>query len=344
MNKTSITASAMVLATLVSCEKERIGSSTFPECETVELSLDFPGVCNRTRVPLVADETEAESSVASIQIMVFNDNGLELSQTISSTSGSVKVTKGKKKVVAVANYSGNLSGCSTPEAIYATATDLNDNTIGSSSLFVMSGETDVDVDGATQASISLERIAAKFLIRKISVNLNSAFSEGDISIDRIYVDNAVVKANLGGAKTPLAAADFVNQRGGFDSNAVYQTWSAGPYDEWTMATPGTDGYGTKLFSYPNRTPDNDDSRNKTGAFTVRKTRVVVEATLKGKKTFYPFTFNGPIERNHYYEITDLVITGYGVEHPEDPTPSKGDLSVNIIVKPWEQGGSTSVEI
>ena len=344
MKKISILAGATALAMLASCGKETINQPENPSGDTVELSLDFPVVINRTKVPLAADETNAESTVSSIQVMVYNDNGLELSQTITGTSGSLKVTKGEKKVVAVANYSGDLSKCSSPETVYATATELNENSIGSSPLFVMSGEADVSVNGATQASISLERIAAKFLIRKISVRLNSAFNESDIVIDRIYIDNAVVKASLGGAKSPLAVNDFVNQRGGFDSNAGYQPWVTGEYDSWTMSTISGSNEGTKLYSYPNLTPDTDDVRDKTGAFTVRKTRVVVEATLKGKKTFFPFTFNGPIERNHYYEITELVITGYGVEHPEDPTPVKGDLSINAIVKPWEQGGSTSIEI
>lgn len=341
MKKTSIFAGAIALAILASCNKETNEPSIHPETETAELTLEFPGVTVQTKVPLAADETSAESTVSSIQVLVFNDNGLELSQTISGTSGTMRVTKGSKKVVAVANFSGDLSGCTSPEDVYSASTSLKDNSLGNDTLFIMSGETDVTVDGATQASISLVRIAAKFLIRKISVNLNSAFSQSDISIDRIYIDNAVVNASLGGGKAPLAASDFVNQRGGFDDQGSYKPWSQSEFDGWTMSE---DKNGTKLYSYPNITADKDDNRNKTGAFTVRKTRVVVEATLKGKKTFYPFTFDGQIERNHYYEITDLVITGYGVEHPEDPTPTKGDFTVNVIVKPWEQGGSTSIEI
>lgn len=343
MKKTIIIISCILFAMFTSCSKIS-SEATYGPDDTEELNIDFPGVVKRTKVPLVADEMTAESGVNSIQIMVFNDKGLESSKTITGTSGSLKVTNGKKKVVAVANYNGDLSGCNSPEAIYSTATLLNENSIGNSTLFVMSGETDVDVNGATQASISLSRIAAKFLIRKISINLNSAFSPSDITVDRIYIDNAVVAATLGGAKTPLASEDFVNQRGGFDSNAAYQPWVSGTYDSWTMSTPDDLNDGVKLYSYPNMIPDTEDSRNKTGAFSVRKTRIVVETTLKGRKTFYPFTFDGPIERNHYYEITDLIITGYGVEHPEDPTPTKGDMSVNITIRPWEQGGSTSIEI
>lgn len=342
MKKAIFSASVLALATLVaSCSKETNEPSIMPKEDYAELKLDFPGVTVPTKVPLVADEISAEASVYDIQVLVFNENGLELAQKINGTTGSLKVTKGSKTVVAVANYSDDLSKCESPEDVYETATSLDDNTIGSTPYFVMSGETDVTVEGTTQASITLERIAAKFLIRSISVNLNSAFSESDITIDRIYLDNAVVNATLGGEKAPLSTLDFVNERGGFDDNANYQPWTSGYYDDWTM---DEDVYSTKLYAYPNITEDEDDDRDKTGAFTVRKTRIVVEATLKGKKTFYPFTFSGPIERNHYYEITDLVITGYGVEHPEDPTPTKGDFTVNVIVKPWEQGGSTSIEI
>lgn len=347
MKKVLLTAASAALL-LCSCEKEQTGHQAYPQkgAETYDLSFDFPGVVPMTKVTLASDELSAEASVSSVQVMVYGEKGLENSARFTSLTGNkMKVTKGVKTVVAVANWAGDLTKSENKAAVYATATALGDNPISGATAgqFVMSGESSVTVDGATSCTVNLERIASKFLLRKVSIELNSAFSSSDLVIDRVFVDNAVVNATLGGAKASLAPTDFENQRGGSLSGGVWAWNGSGAHVAWTAWTvpSGTTSWGQKLYAYPN--PTTTDNRDASGAFTVRKTRIVVEATLKGKKTYYPYTFDSAILRNHYYEITDLKITGAGVDNPED-LPEKSETSFTISVKPWVSGGSTNVEI
>ena len=91
--------------------------------------------------------------------------------------------------------------------------------------------------------------------------------------------------------------------------------------------------GPCFYPFPNESPDSHD-RTKWGS---RCTRLVVRATLGGRTTYYPVTFQR-IERNHHYAV-DLTISNYGVEHPEDPVSSYAGVAASVTVAEWSDGGS-----
>ena len=336
MKRFIIPLAAAAAAMLVSCNKDITPDNPTNDEPRYELALSFPDVEMATKVAL----SSADNAVSNIQVMVFKaDGSLENSVNLNSTSGSINVTAGEKTVYAVANVptsKHSFLNAASASAITSVATALSDNTIGGA--FVMIGNNTVTVSGASSCSISLYRIAAKIEMGNISVAMSDAFAGQSLKVDRIYVQNAVVNSTFAKSKT-LATSDFVNQLK-FTSNS-YDSYLTTPYTSVTLSdvTSASTALASKYYVYPNQTTT--DART-TPTFTIRKTRLVIQATLNGKTTFYPVTL-GPIESNKYYKVTGLTVTGPGVDNPEDD-PTKAGLTVSVTVVDWAQGQEINVTI
>ena len=66
---------------------------------------------------------------------------------------------------------------------------------------------------------------------------------------------------------------------------------------------------------------------------VADTRLVVEATLDGRKYYYPVTMP-KMESNKSYEISELKITRPGSDDPDKPIEIV-DQDFKITVNPWD---------
>ena len=84
-------------------------------------------------------------------------------------------------------------------------------------------------------------------------------------------------------------------------------------------------------AYPNHFPDNRGR----DSWSPRPTRLVVEAMLAGRKTYYPVTLEN-VERNRHYAVT-LTVSNFGVDHPEDLPDKYADIGFSLAVEEWGEG-------
>ena len=95
-----------------------------------------------------------------------------------------------------------------------------------------------------------------------------------------------------------------------------------------------------FYCYPNTTLLADDTHDTT-AFCERRTRLVLATLLGDEVTYYPITLpknaSGALESNKRYIISDVKITGPGVDDPEDPIGERGTVTYNVTILDWETG-------
>lgn len=140
----------------------------------------------------------AESSVGAGDGFVVNG------EDRSTLTYSVESTSGPKTIVAVLNMPARMSPATiaTVDDLEAKIFNLLDNVkmvgdpgeeTGQLSNFQMIGATHQSLNpGANDVAISVDRIAARIRIKKITRNFESAALQGKtMSIDRIYISNAV---------------------------------------------------------------------------------------------------------------------------------------------------------
>ena len=96
-----------------------------------------------------------------------------------------------------------------------------------------------------------------------------------------------------------------------------------------------------MYAYPNPT-QSDNLEGSTGMYkgpeggpwSIRPTRLVIEATLDGQLYYYPITLPS-LEYNKSYEISNLVITRPGSDDPDMPVVGF-DVPFHITVNDWTQ--------
>ena len=93
-----------------------------------------------------------------------------------------------------------------------------------------------------------------------------------------------------------------------------------------------------FYPYPNSSEDDRDIE-KWGS---RSTRLVVRASLAGRTTYYPVTFDRVRPNTHYH--VEMVIAGFGVDHPENNPDDHGSMSLTVSTDPWIAGTIYEAEL
>lgn len=340
---------ALAAAVLCSCDKnadcvpcQKAEENQEPATLSISLGFDEP----ETRaVTAYTTAQDYEKAVNSVQILVFDASGKINMYKDAGTSVSdisISTTAGEKTVWAVVN-GPDLSSVATLSALQATAVDLADNSIIKTEGFVMAGSTSctLSASGAT-AAVTVSRLVSRVALQKVTNALPEGY--GALKIDHVTLINVVGNQNLAGnasistwynkmgCKDGGAQADIID---GSTNKASCPTLTftapAATVNNGATHAPATPYL---LYCYPNAT--STDSSGWEPAFTARKTRLVVAATISGAKYYYPVTINTP-ERNKAYTV-ELTITGLGSTDPDQPV-SKGAITASVTVQNWIAGAT-----
>lgn len=316
-----------------------------PEAARLRVNIAASGSSRAT----VADETN-EAKVNKIEVLVFRDGALDGYGVKSDFSVNpdlvvdVDCSKGTRNIWAVINSDVTLNGITTENDLKALISQLKNN-VGSSSLdnFVMLGSiANQSITGSSSINMYVDRIVARVWVKRITKNFSSAaLQAATFSVGRIYLTNVVNRFNLGGTFVPDATSAYWYNRMGYDDTAA----QVAEKDALILRTgPGTIASATDIavsgamYPYPNPTAstlvDGKYVGPEAGDWSIRPTRLVVEATVDGTLYYYPITLP-VLEKNHSYEIPNLIITRPGSDNPDIPVDGVS-AGFTIVVNDWEQ--------
>ena len=326
---------AAMAAVTLSCTKENRTSAELEEAVICRFSLASPDDGTKS-VGLESDGegNAAEKAVSSLQVFVFGSDGhlvaSEGTENASSLSMSVNTGTGYS-IYAVCNAEDWRPDVATAADLRSKVSEILGTEEGASK-FVMKGclEDQTVSAGSKEFIVAVERCAAKVVLRQVTNSLPAAL--GDISIDGIYLSNAVTSSALFADALPEGAV-WVNKMGDYDNLS-----GLGWFDEKfeTPATvPNASAYETAHTFYAAANPTSVDA-NAGEKFSARFTRLVLKTTVQGTVYYYPVSFNKELPEltpNSFIDITNLNIKHLGSQDPDVPV-STDYITVTVEVKAW----------
>ena len=285
-----------------------------------------------------------ETAINDVQVLVFDSSGALNAYVDADTKTSginIKTTTGSKTICAVVN-GPNLSSVTTIPELNAKTIDLGDNSITSTAGFVMAGSTSCNVTTSSQnVGVTVRRFVSRVALQKVNNALPASY--GAMTINNVTLINVVGNQNLAGAAT---ASTWYNKMGRKDGSTTSShiidgsTYLASHPTLTFKSVESSVANGVShtpstpylFYTFPNSTIT--DVCGWVSPFTARKTRLVVAATISGKKYFYPVVIDTPI-RNYAYTV-ELTITGLGSTDPDKPV-SKGAINASVTVEGWATG-------
>lgn len=309
-------------ALLCSCEGHSIDKTA--ETYDVTFVLDSGGA-GRSRATAVADET----LLSEMCLYVFDARGV-LVDVITSTTASAagNYPEGYYTVYALVNCGAGATDFVTQAEIGTALLSLTSQ----SSAFSMYGCTPFAVSENATCQIPVVRLVSKVEIRRVSADFSSrpSLAGSTLTIDAIYVINATGRTVLDEAENYTPDIWF-NKRGYSPGGADGLL-----YDEVAAAIPDGSFYDTPHCYYCFQNGSVDDSHS--SVWSPRHTRLVLDCTLAGRKTYYPIDIVSPegyLVRNCNYRINELTITGFGADGPDEPFIDTDPYFFSAMVTDWE---------
>lgn len=356
MKKTLFAVAA--IAALVACNKQAPDAGIRPAVpETSDAATLTAKIVSPFNTKATVADEESEAKVNAIDVFVFRTvsggsvvDGYKRIEEFQDVV--VPCTKGQRKIYAIVNSDKDLSGVSTEAELCAIVSDLkNNHSENALTNFVMMGTKDVEITSATTVEIAVDRLAARVWVKKITKNFSAAgLQDSEFKIVRMYLTNVVNQINLGRDFVPDATEAYWYNMMQYDETAekvsekdkfILRTGCAGIVPG-TRTEPGSVDLAVEnaMYAYPN--PTQSDELENSGMYTgpeggpwsIRPTRLVIEATLDGQLYYYPITLPS-LEYNKSYEISNLVITRPGSDDPDMPVVGF-DVPFQITVNDWTQ--------
>ena len=298
--------------------------------EKVDITFSILGADTRTTV------TSGERSVDRWTLMLFREGRLvDIGTSGSNSPIQCSLEAGSYSAYAIANPPPSFR----PESYSSFAkfskaeSDLRDNSL---SQLVMFGSRTISVSSQNDRpqTIGVNRLVAKVGIRKISIDFTDpALQAKTFRLKAIYLTNCYGKTHLrsdeNAAEMDSDASCWYN-RMGFHSDAGVDALLAdqGISIMITASAPYVQEH--HFYCYPNQTEQ--DSRS--GSWSARHTRLVLEAEISGKTYFYPITLP-TMQRNKTYIVEEAIIRKLGSTDPEKDEPGSIDVVFDTSTGDWD---------
>lgn len=316
-----------LMALLVSCEKP---SEEVP----VNVSFTLDGLQTKVTGVSYADE----STVVRWTVFVFDTRSgwFRYGSSDDAAPVTLSLVAGKRYLcLALANYPLSGPGALDPSAV-TSADDLADKVAAlddnAPGRLLMFGEASLlPSTGNRVASIPVRRLVSRVDVQGVSVDFSQwpAWTGKTLLLKHIYLTNAYKTTTYGAdndSVSPVCSA-WYNTLGWHGGGAVSAAMDALLGDrDINTSVDALHPYSLShsFYFYPNPVEE-DDRRN--DAWTPRRTRLVLEASVDGETFYYPIDIP-PMERNSICAARNLVIRGPGFSHPEGGTVAGGILEVD----------------
>lgn len=299
----------LLLALLPSCRREAVPAPAF--CE-LRIMASSPA----TRVSGGGTD---EARVDDLQVLLFDENGaLETSGRSAGASVSLSCRSGDKTVWAFVN-APTLSGIVRLSDLSAVVSRLSDNAPGR---LVMGGNRPLTVRGNGTETVDVERLCAKITLDKITRAFSSPVLQArPMTVNRIYLTNVAADRPL---CTDGEPAQWLNKMGNWGDCPGLLCDEVGK--ALTDALTGTHTF----YVYPN--PSASAARG--GTWSPRHTRLVIDTTLDGARSYYVIDIPD-ILGNHVYRLTDIVLGRPGATDEENVS-AEAAVRFSCSVAGWRE--------
>ncbi|MGN0190517.1 MAG: hypothetical protein ACI39U_02565 [Candidatus Cryptobacteroides sp.] len=311
--------SAMICAVCPGClENEELQQTRTP---VGKLTISVGGAgSNVSKASGTAGESD-EDRIGSVQIFLFAEDGrIEAESYSRSSEVSIVSTMGRKTLGVVVNCD-EIGDISELTELDSKITRLKDNAADS---FVMYRTVPVEMDAEQKTvEVQVRRLVSKIVVNKISNRMELApYRSSPVLIKGIYLINVAGEASMDGLALP---GTWLNRQGKEnEENSLYAEFPS----SLSIAFNGDDTSGHCFYCYPN--PTDGDSSDP--VWSVRHTRLVIEAVLDGKTCYYPATLP-VLESNKVYTVNEFVLTRPGTDRPDEEC-AVGDMEFSLSVEPW----------
>lgn len=329
-NKSLLTAFAVIglAGATISCSKDNAVNQPSGITEAQRVELTFGIGTGRTK----AATAMTDDNVASLKVYVFNPDGtIDVSGASTTSSVTLKPTVGTGKQIYALVNSPDIGTVYLLSDLTAKTSNLADN---ATSNFVMQGHVTMEINSSTSSvMVPVSRIASMVEIDKITNSITEpAYSGYPIIVKKMYLINVPSDAPTYFSPDSYTPTTWVNM----------QSYSASALDAFTyealtdVQISNTGNYSTPhyFYSYPN--PTSADSQATT--WGARKTRLVIETTIRGTTFYYPVTLD-ELKANTRYLITDLNITRIGSSNPDAPVTTQ-QATFTVTVTDWTTVSNT----
>lgn len=318
-NYVLLSAALSAVLSAVSCSRENVGEIRSSEMVKypVTLSVEAP----QSKISI--SELSGESKINCVYLYAFDraSGNVESVKRFDAgqTSLELKLSRGKKTIVAVANYDTAISvtdSTSLESSVVSLSTIRKDNV-------VMVGKTSVNVNGASSASIELKRRVAKICFSKLTTDFSApAYKSSTFTVKDVYLSDVSSSFQLAGATSlpsTLNPSALSETLGGIIGDANLGI---------NMSGSTSQKIDRAYFSAPD--------------YGTHRARLIVAATLQGVVYYYPLTLP-KLEANKVYTVSDFKITRPGALTP-DENVDIDSCTLTITVRDWDTGEEISQTI
>lgn len=292
------------------------------------------------------DSKDYETQINKMQYYFFDKDSGRLLYYDNSTnkSSSFTAVPGSIRVWAVANGQ-TLSNISSLRELENFSVLISDNSTDPSKGFVMSGYVDLEIDGSKDVTgtIEIQRFVSRVALREVINSVPSSY--GNMTINYVFLSNVVANQNISGNAEPKTWNNLQGRDNAMSGGAVNiidgSNYIARPGDLTFKKVGTTLATGEHLtavesspylfYTFPNNATGTNNGY--TEEWTPERSVLVVAATIKGTKYFYPVTLDGDLDRNKSYSV-GLEITGLGSDDPNKPI-TRSNASINVTIAEWD---------
>lgn len=323
---------ALGLVALASCNKETPEVMT-PSAGLVKVQFALPEGSPMTR----ATSEGSESTVNRLDIAVVSGGQIAYVGSATQNAVTIEMNPGTYDVYAFVNapsgFYGNIAQGVQISSLTSAVSSMSDN---SASNFIMSGNITGKVIDGTQGvvTVPVSRHSSKVIVEALNVDFTGTpYAGRTLTIKGIYVSNVFTQATYQPAAIASPAATeslWLNKFGNPESNALITETGL----SIAIADGGRNTTAHYFYPYPNST---NNSVNSLDAWSVRDTRLVIQARMSGESTDCYYHIDIPdMKCNHKYVITAVNIKNIGGPDPEHNLEKQG-VEFNVDVQDWETG-------
>lgn len=297
--------------------------------EKADVTFSILGADTRTTV------TSSEGRVNRWTLLLYREGKL-IDVGISGSTSSIQrsLVAGTYTAYAVANPPSSFvpESYTTIAKFSAAESDLRDNSL--SQLVMVGNQTiSVPVRNGRPQTIGVNRLVAKVGINKISVDFTDpALQSRTFRLKAIYLTNCYGETHLSsdmGASEMKADASCWYNRMGFHSIPGVDALLADQAIDAIITASSPYGKEHHFYCYPNQA--DRDSRSE--EWSIRHTRLVLEAEIGGRTYYYPITLPS-MQRNKTYIVEEAIIRKLGSNDPEKDEPGSVDVVFDTTTSDW----------
>lgn len=276
----------------------------------------------------LGDATKASSgidddAINTAYVFAFDGNRLDGSAQVSSSSGSITVTEGTRRFIAVVNPNSEFTftNITTPASLTSLVSNLSQESLAD---MVMIGENTVSVTGSTtNVSIAVVRLVSRISVNSLKFELTGALAGKTVSNVAVYLKNYPATMTYAGVPgTSYTSGLYLANRSSFEV-----------HDDLGNIVSGSAAIsGHHFFCYERTSASSVTGKN--------AVRLCVKGDINGQTYYWSIPVNNGstwsasafqsgdshygVKRNHAYAY-DITITRAGVpDDGSDPDPNDPD--------------------